>query len=178
MHDMLSPRVHWGQIAYAIARYKYHWYEVPPVLIVDTELLEITRSWRISYSGSYGSPGTQSTRNGYMYRMMKYGGPGAQWGHIAHWTVRSTWHCFKWLPGLTGTKNVWKWIDFDVVHIVAPMAHRRPGTSEIAKCKGCWSPVAPGAQWGHIVHRTAICIWHWYEVAPRAHWGHETSENG
>ena len=98
IHDMLSPRVHWGHIAYSIARYKYHWYEVPPVLIVDTELLEITRSWRISYSGSYGSLGTQNTRNGYMYRMMKYGGAGAQWGHIAHWTVRSTWHWYKVAP--------------------------------------------------------------------------------
>ena len=49
-------------------------------------------------------------------------------------------------------------------------------TSEIAKCKGHWVLVAPGAQWGHIVHRPAIWIWHWHEVAPRAQWVHKTSE--
>ena len=35
-----------------------------PGLIGDTERPEMARSVRISYSGSYGSMGTQNTRNG------------------------------------------------------------------------------------------------------------------
>ena len=73
--------------------------------------------------------------------------------------------------GSLGTLHVWKWIDLDVVHVVAPKAHRGPGPSEIGKCKGRWNLVAPGAEWGYIMHRLARCIRHWYEVAPRAHWG-------
>ena len=60
--------------------------------------------------------------------------------------------------GSLGTLKVWKWIDLDVVHVVPPMAHRGLGTSKLAKCKGRWSLVAPGTQWGHIVHRTARCM--------------------
>ena len=71
-----------------------------------------------------------------------------------------------------------KWIDLGVIHILAPMAHRGHGTSEIGKFKGHWSLVALEAQLEHIAHWTARSTWHWYEVAPRAHWGHKSSENG
>ena len=50
-----------------------------PGLIGDTERTKMARSWRGSYSGSYGSLGTQNTWNGEMYRMLKYGGP---WGSM------------------------------------------------------------------------------------------------
>ena len=103
--------------------------------------------------------------------------PGAQWGHIVHRLAICIIHWYEVAPRI-GDINVWKWIYIDVVHILASMAHMRPRTFELTKCKGCWNLVSPGAQWGHIMHRMAICIWHWYEVAPKAHWGRKTSENG
>ena len=39
----------------------------------------------------------------------------------------------KGLSGLIGDIKRRKWIDIDVVHVVAHKAHRGPGTSEIAK---------------------------------------------
>ena len=63
-----------------------------PGLIVERECLEMDRSWRVSYSGSYGSLGTQYALNGLMYKISIYGGsqgslgrhivaPRAHWGH-------------------------------------------------------------------------------------------------
>ena len=64
---MVVPRAHWGDIKWL------------PGLIGDLEHTKMARSWHGSYSGSYGSLGTQNTWNGEMNRMLKYGGP---WGSM------------------------------------------------------------------------------------------------
>ena len=149
-----------------------------PGLTGDINRLKMDRSWCGTYSGSYGSQGTRTSEIAKCKRCWSLLAPGAQWGHIVHRAARCIWHWYEVASRAFGTLHVWKWIDLDVVHVVAPMAHMGPGTSDIGKCKGRWSLVSPGAQWGHIVHRLARCIRHWYEVAPRAQWAHKTSENG
>ena len=118
------------------------------------------------WSGSQGSLSKENVWNWIDHGVSHIVAPMAHWGPSMPWMVWCTKFRYmviprahggdiKWLPGLIGTQNIWKWLDRDMVHIVAPMAHWGPRTPGMARWTGCWSMVAPEAQWGWIMHWAA-----------------------
>ena len=112
-----------------------------------------------SYSGSYGSLGTQNTSNSETYMTLMYSGS----------------------RGSPRTQNDRDYLDLQVAHVVAPRAHWGPRRSIIAQ--PTWHSciihiMAPVAHWGHKILKIATCTWLLHTVAPRAHWGCRMSPTG
>ena len=125
----------------------------------DSQCLQGHRFTSGSYSGSYGSLGTQNTWIGKTYMTLMYSGS----------------------RGSMRTENDKNYPDLQVVHIVAPRAQWGSRRSKIAQLTShlCLIHiVAPVAHWRPRTLIIARCTWRWYTVALGAHWGCSMSENG
>ena len=74
INHIVAPVAHWGPRTLKIKSCTWRWYAVASGVTGDAEHPQMARSTYGSYSGSYGSRGTQNSSNGETYMTLMYSG--------------------------------------------------------------------------------------------------------